>query len=61
MNFGIMDVKFVFASDLTYLMDGVESVKKDGWGAYGTPIVGILPLNKGYGMMQMVVKDRSNS
>lgn len=61
MSFGIMDAKFVYGANLPSLMDGVESVKKDGWGAYGTPIVGILPLNKGYGMMQMVVKDRSNS
>jgi len=60
MKFSIFDTKIVFGSTFPALMEGVESVKKDGWEPFGTPYTTNLPGNYGYGMMQMVVKNRSS-
>lgn len=59
MSYTLLDMKMVVGTTFPNLMEGVEAVKKDGWEAMGTPYPCNLPHGMGYGMMQMVVKDRS--
>lgn len=57
MTLKVLDTKIVWGRTFPELMNGVESMKADGWKPLGTPTP--LVLGEDYGMMHMIYKDRS--
>jgi hypothetical protein len=57
MSFKVLDTKIVWGSNFPDAMNGVVSMKKDGWKPLGSPTP--LILEGVYGMMHMIYRDRS--
>ena len=59
MTFKVLDTKIAFGNNFPELMEGVEALKGDGWNPLGTPTPALLSEKDGYGMMQIIYRDRS--
>lgn len=59
MTFKVLDTKIAFGNTFPELMEGVQSLEADGWLPFGSPAPAALSEKDGYGMMQIVYRDRS--